>query len=190
MIKTLLKHIILEKCIEIVFDGIAKSFKQPERRYEIIDKRTEGPDENGILKTTITYKIKGETHTMVMQQHESTRGKLMETGMTRQQAERELEDVLLFEIESQVRATEIGSKAAWEETNDNLPGMEGVPPLPVGSFGEGFDLGEIPEVSLEDISRREKEIFNSFPPEIKKQFEEAKKQFEDGGGFDIEFESK
>jgi hypothetical protein len=172
MIKTFLKHQVLEACINLVFEGITKAFKQPERRYEIIDRRTEGPDDAGFMKTIITYKANGETYTLVMSQQGDIREVFTSIhGMTKEQANREIEDVIAFEIENQIRSNEIGSDAAWEEQKNNM----GIPPLPGGEISEGM-FDDIPEVTMEDIERINRATIENMPPEMREQFEALKQK--------------
>ena len=150
MIKIFLKHLIYEKCINIIFDGITKAFTKPVRLYEILS--IEGMKENGFYKRVYTIKYNGELHKMVVGQSENMREILGEVhGLTPDEVDRELNNVIMTVIENQIQSIENGSDKTIEDMIKNKSDDRDTVIVDHGN-------GDIEEVD-----------FDSLPPEIQKE---------------------
>jgi len=60
MFKIFIKHWIFEKCIDVFFDGIAKSFNKPNLKYEKLGIKNERKGD--LIIKTLTHEHKGEIY--------------------------------------------------------------------------------------------------------------------------------
>jgi len=166
MIKVFLKHLIYEKCITIIFDGITKAFKQPVRRYEIIN--VEKITEKGFSKEIYTVKYNGELHTIVSSRPENMKEMLMEGhGLTSDEVDRELNSLIVAEIEHEIRANEIGADNVIEEMVGHPISNDAI----VVDDGNG---------NIEEVD------FDNLPQEIREQLE----AFSESQGIELPWEIK
>ena len=153
MLKVFLKHLIYEKCIDIIFDGITRSFTKPLLKYEIINVQL--INENGVIKRRYTFKYGGKLNTVEVSSSSNLREVLAsEHGLTENEIDRELDEMVENVIEMHIRDMETGlDKTVEEMLNDESD--------------EHYDMvivdhgnGNIEKVELD-----------SLPPEIQEQLE-------------------
>jgi hypothetical protein len=118
MIKTFIKHQIFEKCIDIIFDGITKAFKNPERRYEILNIETKIFGD-GSQEHIATVKYKGANRLI----KQKMSGVLYEDllafhNMDKVETDNLIEKMLRDEIEIEIRSEEVGWEQAIKEVAD------------------------------------------------------------------------
>jgi len=141
MLKVFLKHLIYEKCIDIIFDGIMRSFTKPLLKYEIIN--VELVNENDFIKRRYTFKYGGKLNTVEIGVNDDLR-KVFKSEM-----DRELNNIVEDVIESHIRDMESGYYKKAEES------------LIADESGKKYILGNI-DGNIEPID------FDDLPPEIKK----------------------
>ena len=145
MLKVFLKYLIYEKCINIIFDGIMRSFTKPLLKYEIIN--VELVNENDFIKRRYTFKYGGKLNTVEIGVNDDLR-KVFKSEM-----DRELNNIVEDVIESHIRDMESGYyKKAEEMIGERLI---------VDGSGKKYILGNI-DGNIEPID------FDDLPPEIKK----------------------
>jgi hypothetical protein len=163
VIKTFLKHHIYEKCIEIIFDGITKAFKKPDPKYRIL--HIEKTKEGKFIKKVYTVEHNGKTFTIVMQQQENMRDDLVTFhGMTPEQADRELDSIIIAQIEQEIRIQEVGVSQAMEELiGHSLPEGGGITAVGVDDNGNtvaaDIDFDNLPDEIKEHIKELEDQGF-------------------------------
>ena len=124
MLKTFIKHHIYEKCINLVFDGIIKRFKQPELEYEILN--TEEIKENGYDKQIYTVRHKGKIYRVSMGTPETIKLALTQLhglhGMSDEEADKKMAMMTDQEIRHQIDIEEncFGNKDVPDEVKENV----------------------------------------------------------------------
>ena len=141
MLKVFLKHLIYEKCIDIIFDGIMRSFTKPLLKYEIIN--VELVNENDFIKRRYTFKYGGKLNTVEI----GVNGDFRE--VFKSEMDRELNNIVEDVIESHIRDMESGYyKKAEEMIGERLI---------VDGSGKKYILGNI-DGNIEPIN------FDDLPP--------------------------
>lgn len=148
MLKVFLKHLIYEKCIDIIFDGIMRSFTKLLLKYEIIN--VELVNENDFIKRRYTFKYGGKLNTVEI----GVNGDLRE--VFKSEMDRELNNIVEDVIESHIRDMESGYYKKAEEML-----IESHERLIADESGKKYILGNI-DGNIEPID------FDDLPPEIKK----------------------
>lgn len=148
MIKVFLKHLIYEKCINIIFDGITRSFTKPLQKYEIVNVQL--INENGVIKRRYTFKYDGKLNTVEVGSSSNLREVLAsEHGLTENQIDRELDEIVEDVIEMHIRDMETGyDKIVEEMLNEKSDGK--------------YVMAQI-DGNIETIK------FDELPPEIQEQ---------------------
>ena len=178
MISVFLKHYIYEKCINLVFDGLIKTFKkQPEPKYKILN--VDKTVENGFERHVYTIKHNGELRKIAIEQNAKTKSILMDMhGFTEEEANNEIARMAAEMIEEEIRIQEVGFEKAMEEKLGH----------PIPEDGEVImtnrEEGTYEHVNPEDL-----------PQDIKDHLQELKDKYGDdiampGEDFSLEFPDK
>ena len=115
MIKTFIKHQVLEKCIDIAFDGIARAFKKPDIDLRIV-RFEELAGEDGTCKFCLGVMKGGKRYDLTISVPGNMKQNLMRT---QGKNSKEIRDLFLSmameEMEREIKLRDMGPKRYFKE---------------------------------------------------------------------------